>query len=336
MEEESLMSTTIYPAVPHARSRRGAALVGLLLATSPVLGQPVLAQAAPPAAVSQLPPIAPMARPSYPGEFPLYPSRRAAAMPEQWETYLGGPIVRNVQTPTLIPLLPAAGKGNGTAVIFAPGGGFLYLGMNDAEPRKLRDAGVAVFVLKYRTNPTDREPRTFLTNMYKFLFDMAARNRSPAAVQDKPYHAPAQALEDGLAAVRLVRSRAAEWGIDPKRIGFMGGSAGAMTGVDVAFTQDDLARPDFLVTMIGPKKVEAVPATAPPLFAVASNDDPLFPGSTENIVSAWAQAGRPVEAHLFERGGHRLAKGTTGEPWFGLLLGWLKMRGLIPAPAAGE
>ena len=306
-------------------------LGAVMLAAAPVQS-PAAAQAASPAgALPQLPSITPIARPAFSGEFPLYPGKPVNAAAEQWESYLGGPIVRNVTVPTLIPLRPAPGKANGTSVIYAPGGAFLYLGMNDAEPQKLVDQGITVFILKYRTNPTDRNSRAFLTNMYRFLFEMAARNRSTAGPGNKALHAPPEALEDGLAAVRLVRSRAKEWSIDPTRIGFMGGSAGAMTGVDVSFTADEQARPNFLVTMIGPKQVDTVPATAPPLFAAASNDDPLFSGTTENIVAAWSKAGRPVEAHLFERGGHGLAKGTTGEPWFGLLVSWLKMRGLIPA-----
>jgi acetyl esterase/lipase len=300
------------------------------LAAMPMHSAAIAQQTAPAGGVPQLPPITPIARPALVGEFPLYPGKPASAVTEQWESYLGGPIVRNVTTPTLVPLRPAADKVNGTAVIYAPGGGFFYLGMNDAEPQKLVDQGITVFVLKYRTNSTDRDPRTFLTNMYTFLFAMAVQNRSPTGPASKAPHAPPEALEDGLAAVRLIRSRATEWGIDPARIGFMGSSAGAMTGMDVSYTADDQARPDFLVTIIGPKQVDEVPSTAPPLFAVASNDDPLFPGATENLVAAWSKAGRPVEAHFFERGGHGLPKGTTGEPWFGLLVEWLKMRGFIP------
>jgi acetyl esterase/lipase len=305
-------------------------ILGLATATlsfTAVIATNAVAQPAPP--VPQLPPINPIPKPAYKIEMPLYPSRVAKGPEEQWENYLGGPIVRNVLNPTLIPLVPEPGKANGTAIVYAPGGGFMYLGMNDAEPARLTHAGITVFILKYRTNPTERDPRTFLTNMYKFLFDMAAKNRLPGASESKPLHAPSQALDDGLAAVRLVRSRAREWGIDPKRVGFMGGSAGAMTAIDVAFTKDDLARPDFIVAMIGPKKVDEVPASAPPLFAAASADDPLFPGTTEDLVAAWSKAGRPVEAHFYERGGHGLAKDTTGGRWFEGLISWLQMHGWL-------
>lgn len=310
-------------------------LVLAAMAASFVWGGSAAAQAGPddaPPPFARMPPVTALpsiARPVKKGEFPLYPSRWVKGPDEQWETYLGGPIVRNVINPTLTVMVPQPGKANGTAVIYAPGGGFLFIGMNDSEPQRLVDEGVTVFVLKYRTNPTDRDSRAFLNNMYKWLSEIVVRERRPEAANEPRIRAPAQVLEDGLAAVRLVRSRAKEWGIDPKRIGFMGGSAGGLTAVDVGFTPDAAARPDFIASFIGTKKVEAVPPTAPPLFAAASNDDPLFPGTTENLVAAWSKAGRPVEAHLYEQGGHGLPKGTSGERWFDALLAWMAMHGWI-------
>lgn len=308
-----------------------AAMAASLAWSGGAMAQAAAGGAAPPAVrmpsvVNALPAIA---KPVTRHEFPLYPSRVVKGPDEQWESYLGGPIVRNVINPSLTVMIPPAGKANGTAVIYAPGGGFLYLGMNDAEPQKLFDEGVTVFLLKYRTNPTDRDSRAFLTNMYKWLGEIVAREQRPEAANEPRLHAPAQALEDGLTAVRLVRSRAKEWGINPKRIGFMGGSAGGITALDVAFTPDDAARPDFIVTMIASKKLGPVPPSAPPLFAASSNDDPLAPGTTENLVSAWSKAGRPVEAHFYERGGHGLPKGTTGERWFDALLSWMAMHGWV-------
>jgi acetyl esterase/lipase len=305
-----------------------AAMAASLVWSGGAMAQAGGEEVAPPFA--RMPPVTSLpviAKPVKNGEFPLYPSRSVKVPDEQWETYLGGPIVRNVINPTLTVMKPR--KANGTAVIYAPGGGFLYISMNDAEPQRLVEEGVTVFVLKYRTNPTDRDSRAFLTNMYKWLGEIVVRERRPEAANEDRIHAPAQVLEDGLAAVRLVRSQAKEWGIDPKRVGFMGGSAGGITALDLAFTRDDAARPDFIVSFIGSKKVEAVPTTAPPLFAAASNDDPLFPGTTENLVSAWSKAGRPVEAHLYEQGGHGLPKGTSGERWLDALLSWMAMHGWI-------
>lgn len=293
--------------------------------------QPVNAQQAVPT-MSQLPPISPIAKPTYKMEVPLYSARKVKNQREQWESYLGGAIVRNVTIPTLIPLFPEAGKANGTAVIYAPGGGFRYLSMSDTEPRLLADLGVTVFILKYRTVPTSTDPRTFLSELFGFLNEQVVRSRQANAAQGEPLHATPAALEDGLAAVRLVRSRATEWGVDPARVGFMGGSAGGMTALDVAFTGDAGARPDFVVAMISPKKVAEVPVTAPPLFTASAVDDPLFPGTTENLVAAWSKAGRPVEAHFFERGGHGLPKGSSAERWFDALAAWLSMHGWVGTP----
>ena len=278
-----------------------------------------------------MPTITPLPKPKFDNEIILYPDHVATGPDEQWETYLGGPIVRNVINPTLVPMLPARGRANGTAIVYAPGGGFQYLGMNDSEMEKLRDAGVTIFLLKYRTQPVPRDSHEFMTGLFTYLFGRVSQKKQPGARAEKPLHAYPQALEDGSAALRYVRSHAAQWHIDPKRIGIMGGSAGAMTAIDLAYTKDDLARPDFVVAMIPPKNVDDVPATAPPLFVAASVDDPLFPGYEENIVAQWARAGRPVEAHFYERGGHGLAKDTTGARWFDGLLAWMLQHGWLTA-----
>ncbi len=117
--------------------------------------------------------------------------------------------------------------------------------------------------------------------------------------------------------------------IDPQKIGMMGGSAGAMLSIDMAYSKDDASRPNFVISEIGPKKVDPVPSSAPPLFAVASNDDPLFPGATENLVSAWGKAGIPVEAHFYERGGHGLDEKSTAHNWMNGVYAWMSMHGWI-------
>lgn len=317
------------PRVP-ARRLLAAALVVAVLPTMavPALGQ---AQTVPPDALAgrSLPPITPIAKPDYAKEIPLYPGKKLAGPDEQWETYLGGTIVRNVTVPTLIPFLPDPAKATGTAVILAPGGGFRYLGMDVVEARRLADQGVAAFILKYRTVPTERDSKAFLVNLYQFLGSAIKANQGSASAAPKASDIPVEALEDGQAAVRLVRSRAGEWGINPQRIGMYGGSAGAVTAIAVGLSGDASARPDFIAASIGPKFVGDVPAYAPPLFIAAAIDDPIFPSAGENIVSAWAKAKIPVEAHFYERGGHGLPKGTTGEKWFDAFEAWMRMRGWL-------
>ena len=129
--------------------------------------------------------------------------------------------------PTLTVILPAPGKAVGTSVIVCPGGGYAGLAF-DYEgtdvARWLADHGVAGFVLKYRTN--------------------------------RPQPIP---LLDGQRAVRLVRTHAKEWGLDPNRIGMMGFSAGGHVASSVGTHYDDgiaatddpvnrrRCRPDFLI-----------------------------------------------------------------------------------------
>ena len=97
--------------------------------------------------------------------------------------------------PTLTPYLPPKGKATGAAVIVCPGGGYTHLADHEGGPvaEWLSSLGVTAFVLKYRLGPR--------------------------------YHHPAP-LQDAARAIRIVRSRAAEWGLDPERIGILGFSAG--------------------------------------------------------------------------------------------------------------
>jgi acetyl esterase/lipase len=97
--------------------------------------------------------------------------------------------------PTLTPFLPEAAKASGAAMVVCPGGGYQHLAEHEGKvyAQWLNDQGVAAFVLKYRLGPA--------------------------------YHHPAM-LQDAARAVRLVRAQAADWMIDPKRIGIMGSSAG--------------------------------------------------------------------------------------------------------------
>jgi acetyl esterase/lipase len=283
----------------------------------------------------KLPPITPIPAPPAPNAILLYPDAKIEGLDEQWENYAGGPIVRNVVRPTLTPFLPDPAKANGAAVIIAPGGAFMYLGM-EGEGYKfaqwLAERGVVVFVLKYRIRPTSRDPQEFLANMFAMLRKVASDR-----AQDKPPTdadipgVPAAALEDAQTAVRLVRSRAGEWHVDGARIGFIGFSAGAFLSLRAGLVSDPAARPDFIATMYGPTNIAEVPAYAPPLFLAAALDDPLFAVGTGDLMAAWSRAKRPIEAHFYEHGGHGFAKGTTSEFWNEQFYAWMDRRGLLKA-----
>lgn len=280
----------------------------------------------------RLPPITPVPTPNDVSAIPLYPNARVEGLDEQWEELSGRRIVRNVVRPTLTPYLPDAARANGAAVIVAPGGAFRYLVMEEEGEkvaRGLAERGIAAFVLKYRTEATARNSQQFVEELFKLLAKVvtATNADSPA-----PIATPATALEDAKSAVTLVRSRAAEWHVDPARVGFVGFSAGAFLSLSAGLVAEPSARPDFIALFYGPTTIREVPPYAPAMFLGAALDDPLFAPGTGNLVEAWSAAKRPVEAHFYEHGGHGFAKGTTSELWFDHFVTWMERRGVLKQP----
>ena len=132
-------------------------------------------------------------------------------------------VVTNVAVPTLAPFLP--GNGDGTAVVIAPGGGFHALSINSEGndvARWLSERGVAAFVLRYRTVPSGEDAVAELVK------------KAPERARADMARIAPLAGADGLAAMRLIRGRAREFGIDPARVGFMGFSAGGAVTMAVA------------------------------------------------------------------------------------------------------
>ena len=238
--------------------------------------------------------------------------------------------MRNVVDPTLTPVLPDPAKASGAAVIVAPGGAFRFLSMENEGTKVahwLADHGVAAFVLKYRTVPTPRDIPGFGQNLMGFLSTLP---QDP----NKPFDPTAEAVEDAQAAVRLVRARAAEWKIDPAKVGFIGYSAGAMTALGVGLAPDAAARPDFIAPVYPPMMARPVPADAPPMFLAVALDDPLFAAKRPlGLIDSWRNAGRPLEVHLYEKGGH----GFSMQPQFAgaalvldQFLAWMRDRRILP------
>ena len=277
---------------------------------------------------AQTPTIAPIIAPKEPNAIHLYTSDGLKGPAEEWETFAGARIVRNVTQPTLTPVLPDPAKANGTAVIVAPGGAFLMLSI-DTEGYQvahwLADRGITAFVLKYRLKSTPRDPAAYLATLSSYLGDAIAH--PPFIVPT-----PAASLDDAEAGVELVRNRAKEWKVDPARIGFLGFSAGAALTQTLALTALPKQRPDFIASIYGPLTGVKVPANAPPLFAAVAADDPLFGRGDFELISSWRKADRPVEFHYFEKGGHGFGmnqQGTTSDLWTEELYQWLKGRGLL-------
>lgn len=297
----------------------------LLLTANPTLAQPAGPRALPvPVAIAPI---------ELPGTIALYPADAAkaagAAKVETWNAFAGDPVVRNVTVPTITPFLPDPAKATGAAVVVAPGGGFMLLSIENEGIKVaqwLADHGVAAFLLKYRVQPTPVDP-------VEFGKAGAARMAGTPRTSAPPAYQPA--VDDGVAAVRFVRTQAAKWGLDPKRIGMVGFSAGAMNTLGVTLANQPGARPDFIGLIYGPMFPVEAPADAPPLFAALAADDPLFGGGGFGIVDSWREAKRPVELHVYQQGGHgfgMLPNNTSTQLWSEEFLAWMKTNKIVSGP----
>jgi acetyl esterase/lipase len=249
---------------------------------------------------------------------------------EIWtHTNTTGHMVRNVTRPTLTPFLPKPGTATGAAVIVAPGGAFMLLAMEHEGwkvAQRLADRGIAAFVLKYRIMPTPVDNEASLAFMNKKAMEGIADPTKQPTLQYPP------STDDALAALAMVRARSAEWGVNPKRVGMIGFSAGAMTSLNTVIAAKPGAGPDFFGYIYGPQAKADVRADAPPMFAAIAFDDPLFPSMGFPLVEAWKAAKRPVELHAYERGGHGFNLGVPGTTTTGMLdqfVSWMDMQGLM-------
>lgn len=274
----------------------------------------------------------PIATPAQPGAIELGTGKLpGATAPEAWHRQYNSTFTRNVTVATLTPFLPDPAKANGTAVIVAPGGGFRTLSMENEGwdvARALAARGVAAFVLKYRLNPTPADMPGFEASMAQ-MFGPGAR--PPRPKPDAMMAGLQPQITDARAAFALVRKRAAEWHVDPARVGMVGFSAGAMLTLATAIAGQD-AKPAFIGNIYGPLATMTVPADAPPMFVALAADDPFFGNDGFGLIDSWRAAKRPVEFHLFEQGGHGFGmyqKPTTSTGWFDEFARWMTMHGLI-------
>jgi acetyl esterase/lipase len=231
---------------------------------------------------------------------------------------------KNIHNPSLTVFLPAAGKANGTAVIVAAGGGHRELVFNPegVEPAQyLASLGVTAFALKYRLF---REPGS------KYTLDNTA--------------------EDIRRAMRTVRARAAEWHLDPERIGVMGWSAGGEVAALVAYPPVDgdakakdpvervSARPNFEILVYpGPLGIpDRIPADAPPLFLVGAADDEYVADVLFDLTRKYHEGGASIESHIYTQGKHAFNMGQRSQylgirHWPERLGEWLQDRGYLRA-----
>ena len=240
---------------------------------------------------------------------------------EQWEAFLDQVSVRNVTGAALYPVLPPPGRGNGRAVIVVPGGGYRFVSI-ESEGFRVAEAlaadGYAAFVLKYRTMATAKDIPAYLADTMKLF-----ANLGKSELSDNP-----PAVEDLARAIAHVRSHAADWQVDPARIGVIGFSAGSRTAIRLIETQPAAAGQLDSVALLYPPMTQPVkPGPRPPLFLAIAADDPLFRQGKLTLLSQWLEESPKVEFHLYSGGSHGFGmrpNGNTSDLWIGQYLAWLK------------
>ena len=244
-------------------------------------------------------------------------------------------LITNVTKPTLTVYRPPAEKNTGTAMLICPGGGYwdLYWELEGEEVAAwLNSVGMTGIILKYRCP------------------------RRPGEVKSEPALGPQL---DAQRAISLVRSRAAEWGIDRDRIGIVGFSAGGHLAIATATgfgkrkyepidSVDKVScRPDFAVMcysgyLKAKDKNELVPgihipADTPPVFLAHASDDKVSYGGSlsENsavMYLALKSAGIPTELHIFATGDHDFGVRQNEKlpsSWTQLCVKWLRNQGML-------
>jgi dienelactone hydrolase len=200
----------------------------------------------------------------------------------------------------------------------------------------LADRGIAAFVLKYRLHPTPASLDEFKESMNRTFAAAAAPPSGAAGTPPSPPRMDlSNQLADAEAAYSMIVKRAKEWGVDTARLGMIGFSAGA--GLTMHTTlHSKLVQLDFIGPIYGGMGPVEVPKNAPPMFNVIAVDDFLFRGQF-GIIESWYKAGRPVEFHLYQNGGHGFGLGNpnrTSNKWFDAFIHWLEVNGLVAAKPA--
>ncbi|MEP6897749.1 MAG: alpha/beta hydrolase [Rhodanobacter sp.] len=246
--------------------------------------------------------------------------------------------VSNVSRPTMTVYAPK-GKNTGAAAVVFPGGGFENLAITGEGTRVcdwLTSRGITCVLLKYRVP----------SKPYDWHCDCRPHNLELSM----------PSLQDAQRTLRLVRSRAAEWHIDPHKVGVIGFSAGGFLVAEVSSTFNrrlyapvdaadrESSRPDFAMA-IYPGHLTADGTTfnrnvtvtheTPPTFLVQAEDD-YVDGVEQALVyfTALKKAAVPVEMHLYAKGGHGFGIRPTSNPishWPALAETWMSTIGMIPA-----
>ncbi len=262
----------------------------------------------------------------------------AAPGSEQWkqpETVVGSVGSRriiNVSTPTLTVYLPDASTATGTAVIIAPGGGFVWLSI-DSEghdvAKWLAARGIAGIVLKYRLFQVEGQDPAQVTQSANAALGAVMRDRSLVNEYGR------YGIADGIQAVKVVRAHAAEWGLSADRVVLTGFSAGAILTSAVVLQSE--ARPNYAAPIYGGpfNEVPPIPQGLPPIFLAVAQDDAGAAPLVTRFYDALKAAGYKPELHVFTSGGHGFGmrkQGKTSDHWIDEFYYWLEAYGLTRPP----
>jgi len=270
---------------------------------------------------SELPPALPLWNGTAPGS-----EGHTSPLRMRWDNYESTwyATITNVNVPAIIPFLPPSDKATHFAVVVCPGGGHRDLAMSHegyAVGTWLAAHGIAAFILEYRL----------------------------ARAPDSPYTINIHSLMDAQRAIRTVRSRAAEWNVDPHHVGIMGFSAGgeiaalAATEFDnpVKGTSDAIdavdCRPDFQALIYPglPKILPTPPANTPPVFFCGAHKDEGHLTPMVQYYIKLSEAGVSTELHIYSTGNHGFGIRDLDMPaysWMGLFKTWLGTLGAGAAP----
>ena len=235
-------------------------------------------------------------------------------------TEQGEHVLSSIHRPSILPYLPPKGTANGAAVLVIPGGGHRELWMDHegySVAAWLSHHGIAAFVLKYR---------------------LAKETGSTYTVEGTE-------LSDVQRALRLIRSRSAEWGVDTNRLGVTGFSAGgelaALASMHIADGSPDAAdpierqssRPAFqaLIYPAIPKEITLTKATPPAFLACGEDDRPDIAQGVPELYLALRKAGVSAELHVFSKTGHgfglRESNHGPSAAWISLFFEWMNAEG---------
>lgn len=240
-------------------------------------------------------------------EIPIWPGDAPGTEGRPNEEYISDERIRKVHQPSLTVHLPPRELATGAGALICVGGGYGHLAIfkeGHHVASWLNTLGVAAFVLKYRL---DRE----------------------------------EAAQDALQAMRVIRERGADWGVDPARLGAFGFSAGGHLVLNMTARADDATRANFLVILYPAIRdlelgSDFARNAAPSFIAGASDDTVTPPELPIRFYQAVVAAGLPAELHLYRTGGHGFGLGLERGPvidWTDRCEVWLRAQGYLTRSA---